>query len=148
MNPYFDTGVLLKLYTAEPESPRVQAFVRRRAQAIRITDLHRVECVSAFRLKEFRGECAAEESSRALGLIAADLRSGVLRIVALDWNAVWQECRVLAETHAAKTGCRTLDTLHVASALRLGARDLVTSDRRQAVLAQKVGLHPMDPTLG
>lgn len=148
MNTYFDTGVLLKLYTAEPESPSVQAFVHRRAQAIRISDLHRVECVSALRLKEFRGECAEEQSSQALALLADDLRSGVLRMVALDWNAVWQECQSLAEAHAAKTGCRTLDTLHVASALRLGARELATSDQRQAALARKVGLRPMDPTHG
>jgi len=39
MNGYYDTGLLLKLYTAEPESPAVQAFVHSRAQSLQITGL-------------------------------------------------------------------------------------------------------------
>ena len=35
MNSYYDTGLLLKLYTAEPEAPAMQAFVHHQAQAIR-----------------------------------------------------------------------------------------------------------------
>ena len=38
MNGYYDTGLLLKLYTAEPESPAVQAFVHSRAQSLQITE--------------------------------------------------------------------------------------------------------------
>lgn len=146
MNDYYDTGLLLKLYTAEPESPAVQAFVHHRAQAIQITDLHHAECVSALRLKQFRGECTATEATRALQLLEDDLRAGVLRMVAVEWSQVWKECRSLAEAHAARTGCRTLDALHVASALVLGAREFITSDHRQTACASKAGLAITDPT--
>ena len=146
MNGYYDTGLLLKLYTAEPESPAVQAFVHSRAQSLQITGLHHAECVSALRLKEFRGECTATEATGALKLLDDDLRAGVLRMVAVEWNQVWKQCRCLAEVHAAHTGCRTLDALHVASALVLGAREFITSDHRQSACAIRAGLSVTDPT--
>lgn len=146
MNCYFDTGLLLKLYTAEAESPSVQRFVLQRGEALRITDLHHAECVSALRLKQFRGECSPAEATGALELVTDDLRSGVLQMVAVEWNLVWNRCRSLAETHTAQTGCRTLDALHVASGLVLGAREFITSDQRQTALAAKAGLLVTDPT--
>ena len=145
MSVYYDTGLLLKLYTAEAESPVVQAFVHHRAQAISITDLHLAECVSAFRLKQFRGECTATEATHAIRLIDEDLRSGVLRMMAVEWTQVWMECRALAESHAALTGCRTLDALHVASARVLGIREFITSDVSQTALAIKAGMDVRNP---
>ena len=146
MTAYFDTGILIKLYTVETESRAVQDFVRHRGEPLRITDLHRAECASALRLKAFRGECTESESTDALKLIAGDLRTGILRMVAVDWNAAWEQCSRLTEQHAATTGARTLDTLHLACAAQLGATELVTSDRRQAALATLAGLKPVDPT--
>lgn len=146
MKTYYDTGVLLKLYTAEPESPAVEAFVRSRADPIRLAEIHRAECVSALRLKLFRGECTAAQSERAIALIASDLRSGALRMVAVDWDLAWCHCRDLSAEHAAATGVRTLDALHVACAMLLGVGEFVTSDRRQSALAAKVGLKAVDPT--
>jgi predicted nucleic acid-binding protein len=146
MNGCYDTGVLLKLYTAELESPAVQAFVHYRAQAIQFTELHHAECVSALCLKQFRGECTATEVTGALKLLEDDLRAGVLLRVALEWNQVWKQCRCLTEAHAALTGCRTLDAIHVACALVLGAREFITSDYRQPPFAIMAGLSVTDPT--
>lgn len=146
MTSYFDTGVLLKLYTAEPDSPKVERFVLRRGQPLHLTDLHRAEIASAFRLKQFRGEGTARQVSNALALVESDIRTGALRIVAIDWPAVWLACRDLSDKHAAKIGCRTLDTLHVACALALGATEFITTDRRQAKLAMRAGLSVIEPT--
>ena len=146
MTTYYDTGVLLKLYTAELESPAVEAFVRGRREAIGLTGLHRAECVAALRLKQFRRECTMLEATRALDLQSEDLRNGVLQLVAMGWDAAWDRCFSLAGLHASKTGCRTLDTLHVASALVLQASAFVTTDKRQTDLAQRAGLKVLDPT--
>jgi predicted nucleic acid-binding protein len=43
--------------------------------------------------------------------------------------------------HVPVTGTRTLDTLHVAAALALGAKEFWTFDDRQAKLATAVGLN-------
>ncbi len=53
MNTYYDTGILLKLCTEEPESPAVRDFVTGRGEPIRVSELRLAECVSALRLKQF-----------------------------------------------------------------------------------------------
>jgi hypothetical protein len=49
-------------------------------------------------------------------------------------------CAQLAQRYAARIGVRTLDTLHVASALELKAKQFWTFDARQAKLAVAAGL--------
>lgn len=142
---YCDTGVLLKLYTVEEGADAVRAWVVRCGEALVFTTLHRSECVSALRLKVFRGECDWEQSAAALAALDDDVDAGVLRPTALDWDAVWERAERLARAHAAGTGCRTLDTLHVASALQLDAQEMVTRDQRQAALARTAGLAVVNP---
>jgi predicted nucleic acid-binding protein len=145
MTRYYDTGILLKLYTEEEGSERVRLWVVRRREALVFTALHRAECVSALRLKVFRGECRAEQSDAALAHLDEDAAAGVLRRTALDWDAAWEQAGILSRASAAETGCRTLDALHVACALQLGVREIVTRDSRQAALARKAGLKATNP---
>jgi len=49
-------------------------------------------------------------------------------------------CADLARRYGPKLGTRTLDSLHVASALELKAGQFWTFDERQAKLAKAVGL--------
>lgn len=142
---YYDTGILLKLYTTEPESAAVQEFVTDRGQALAVTELHLTEATSALRLKEFRGECSSDQAVAALGLIDADLRDRVLRRIAVDWADLWSHCRTLARAETGRHGTRTLDTLHVACALHLDAGEFVSSDTRQVALARACGLAVVDP---
>ena len=143
---YFDTGLLLKLYTEEAESDRVRTFVVQRAEPVPFHSLHRSECASALHLKAFRGECTVSQANRALEDIQEDIRNGVLRRIRPEWDEVWDRCHELARAHAAATGCRTLDTLHVACAMEAGFREFATSDKRQSALAERIGLRVIDPT--
>lgn len=145
MSLYYDTGLLLKLYTNERDSEAVRRFVVRHREALAFTPLHHSECVSALRLKCFRGEAGEEEVAGALRDIETDVAAGILRTVPVDWDAAWLRCRILSDGHAAITGCRTLDALHVACASLLGADQLVTADARQASLARKAGLRAVNP---
>lgn len=52
----------------------------------------------------------------------------------------FERCVQLAQQYASRVALRTLDTLHVASALELGAERFWTFDDRQAKLARAVGL--------
>lgn len=146
MTTYFDTGILLKLYTGEKESEPVERFVHSRGKKLSITDLHISESVSALKLRVFRKECHEEEAAAGIELILDDLKSGVLEIVEVDWNHVWLECRLLSDKFASTSGVRTLDALHVAVARLAGAKEFVTSDSRQADLAARIGLLVIDPT--
>lgn len=142
---YYDTGLLLKLYTNERDSEAVRKFVVRRREALAFTPMHHAECVSALRLKCFRGEAGEEEVAGALRDIESDVASGVLRAAPVDWDGAWHRCRILSDAHAAATGCRTLDALHVACALLLGAEELATGDSRQEALGRKAGLRVVNP---
>lgn len=146
MKSYYDTGILLKLYTAEADSVRVQQFVQKRNERLCVTDIHVAECISALRLKVFRQECRADQSSAAISLIKEDLKSGVLVLVDVNWSQVWEGCRLLADQFASLTGARTLDTLHVSVAQVLEAEEFITSDQRQIHLARQVGMTVFDPT--
>lgn len=142
---YYDTGVLLKLYTVEEGADEVREWVVRGGEALVFTSLHRSECVSVLRLKVFRGEGRLEQSAAALAALDEDVDAGVLRPTALDWDAVWERAERLARAHGATTGCRTLDMLHVASALQLDVQEMVTRDQRQAALAGMAGLLVVNP---
>lgn len=142
---YYDTGILLKLYTPERESKRVRDFVVGRGRAIRITDLHVCEAVSAFRLNEFRGECTTQQATEAIAAIEEDIRARTLRLATLDWPSAWMRCQMLAQSFAGRTGVRTLDTLHVACALTLRVGEFIASDRRQLALARASGLKATNP---
>ncbi len=50
------------------------------------------------------------------------------------------EAERLSALYSEKLGTRSLDILHVASALVLGSTSFVTFDRRQAALARASGL--------
>ena len=145
MSAYYDTGVLLKLYTEELDSEAAREFVTRRKAALCLTELHRSECVNALQLKRFRGECTEVQAAQALADVEEDLRAGVLRMAGLDWDAAWRSCRTLSLAHALRTGCRTLDALHVAGALQLGCREFVTADARQGALARACRLKVINP---
>ncbi|MEX2606386.1 MAG: type II toxin-antitoxin system VapC family toxin [Kiritimatiellia bacterium] len=147
MTGYYDTGILVKLYTVEPESAAVQAYVMHQAGPIPFHALHHSEIASAFHLKAFRGECSSAQANRALTDVEEDRRSGILLQQRPDWEKIWEKCLELSCAHAASTGCRTLDTLHVACAVELGYREFVTSDQRQAALAERLGITVCDPTV-
>lgn len=145
MTTYFDTGLLLKLYTWEPASESVEAFVKRRRRPVPVHALHLAEMTSALRLKQFRGECRAEEADRALACIDEDLEAGILKAVPLEWDEAWRLGRDLARLHADTAGCRTLDALHVACAILLRSGEFATSDARQASLARRCKLQVVNP---
>lgn len=147
MNSYYDTGIFLKLYTAEPESFAIQEFVHAQGERITLTDLQISESISALRLKTFRKECGEEESTAAIDLLKNDVREGIVKIADVDWHHAWLECRMISEQFASRTGARTLDALHVAVARILGAKQFLTSDKRQSDLAVYMGFPVINPSL-
>ena len=80
------------------------------------------------------------EAERMATDLASDLKAGVLEIVEVDWAAVHQQAEELSGRHTEKDGHRFADMLHVATALRLEAREFLTFDENQKKLAQAEGM--------
>ena len=145
MAAYLDTGLLLKIYVSEPDSAKVLALSQSLTGPIVLTRFQRAELVNALRCKEGRLEMTAADVAKALVDMRADLRSGFLVLREPDWNRVFAGTVRLSTAHAAKTLCRTLDAIHVATALHLGAREFATTDKRQSALATAAGLKVLSP---
>jgi predicted nucleic acid-binding protein len=78
-------------------------------------------------------------SSEVTAHSAMTLRDGVIIVEGMS-DVVHKEAKRIASKWSAKLGTRTLDNLHVASALALQADALITFDQRQRTLAGAVGL--------
>jgi predicted nucleic acid-binding protein len=63
----------------------------------------------------------------------------------LLWRAALDRAAELSRTFSRKFGTRSLDVIHVASALEMKFRSFVTFDRRQQNLAKAVGLKVVAP---
>jgi hypothetical protein len=105
-----------------------------------LTHLHRVELTTAWHLKVFRRELRLATILQALADLEHDVDAGVWEGPAYDLGDVYARAEHLARRHTAVLGTRSLDILHVAAALALGATRFITSDRRQASLARTADL--------
>jgi predicted nucleic acid-binding protein len=140
MSAYFDSSIITKWYLPEADSAAALRIRARHEPPVVLTHLHRVELTTAWHLKVFRRELRLETVVQALADLEQDVETGVWEPPAYDLGDVHSRAEHLARRHAAVLGTRTLDILHVAAALALGATRFVTSDRRQASLAKAARL--------
>jgi predicted nucleic acid-binding protein len=140
VSSYADTGVLCSLYAPDVHTRRVVARMRRQTQPLPFTWLHQLELRNALRLRVFRKEIAVAQREASLNMMLADLAAGVLAVASPTLSDVMTEAERLSAVHSEKLGTRSLDILHVASALVLGSAAFLTLDRRQAALARASGL--------
>ena|SRR5215211_8417213 len=138
---YVDTGILVKLYSAEVNSAEAVALVARYAPPLPLTIWQELELRTALRVRLFRKEITCSALDDALERVNEDLNEGRWERPAVDLPEVHRRAERLSAEYAAEIGCRTLDTLHVAAALTVNVRDLVTFDRRQQTLGKRVGLN-------
>ena len=137
---YFDSGVLLKLYLPEPNAMQAVTLVREVSSSPVLTPLHLLEMRSAIRQKQGRKEVTDTECQILLSDFNQDLTSGFYVRVAPSWDDIFARAEMLSSQHTVSTLCRTLDTLHVALALELGATEFCTFDQRQVAMARLAGL--------
>ncbi|MGH7859736.1 MAG: type II toxin-antitoxin system VapC family toxin [Candidatus Binatia bacterium] len=143
MKVYFDSSALVAVYVTEAHSERARRKLRRQG-AVPWTPLHDVEVSNALRLLRGRGQIDDTELEGLLGHVAEDLQKGRLAPPAIDLGGVFRRAATLSEKHASGTLARTLDILHVAAALEIGSKTVVSGDGRQIALANLAGLRTFD----
>lgn len=104
-----------------------------------LTSFCQLEITNAVELRVFRHEITATDAKHVLANLAGDVASGFLRSTPTP-TAVYDQAVRLSRRHTAALGNRTLDILHVASALVLGLPAIYTFGRRQAQLSRAAGL--------
>ena len=142
---YVDPSALLKLYLHEPQSRAMAAWRTKVSGPLAVTPHGRVELINGLSLAAHRGFLTAETHQAALAALDDDFEQGRYRSADLLWRAVLKRSAELSREHTPALGTRSLDVLHVASAVELGAKRFVTFDERQGRLAAAVGLKLVVP---
>lgn len=136
---YFDTSVLVKRYTKERGSSRARTLLRtNRLLSSAITP---VEAVSVFNRRRAAGDLREADFDAIMARFTKDRAY---------WELIAVSATVLdqAEDVIARAGVRTLDAVHLASAvvfanavgLALGSVPFITADVRQRDAAGSLGL--------
>ena len=139
MNAYADTSFLISLYGRDPHSPAALAEVSRRQPIFVLTSFGEAEFANAVELRLFHKDWTPAEARGVRKEFLEDLRRGILRIEELPAE-VYALARTISRRHTAKMGTRTLDVIHIASALLLRPSVFYSFDERQRRLAGAEGL--------
>ena len=137
---YVDTSVIVKLYVKEEYSRDTSISLKENNEAIPLTRFNELELKNAIHLKQFRAEITLDETRLIMSRFEEHEKSGIYYRPQLDWSAVFIHAIDLSKKHSASIGLRSLDILHVASALSINADRLLTLDDRQTKLGALAGL--------
>ena len=150
MRAYADTSFVVPLLgPGAGTGEAVDAYRRLRKPPLFFTRFHEAEVMNALRLRVFiegrEGKAAQRvvvrrEQAAALARLKHYHTLGVLRRAAVEWDEVLDRVIELSEAHTERAGCRTLDVIHVVTALLLESEVFLTGDARQARVAEAEGL--------
>ena len=146
MNTFADTSLLCALYRVQDNSPVAYKLAEGIKEPIAVSSLVLFEFRQSVRLQAFRFTkdrtqgYSPREAARVLETLQANLEGGALVVAPADWPEVHSLAEQLSAQHTAAIGNRSLDILHVATALHLGAKQFLTFDAQQAALAKAAGL--------
>ena len=121
MHAYFDSAIIVKLYVKEATSPDAIRLVGAYLAPYCLTQWQALEVKNAIRLKAFRKEISAAEMSQSIGAFEQDVAMGRWQRPLHTAATVEQKAEELSASHSAILGCRTLDIIHVAAAVVIGA---------------------------
>jgi predicted nucleic acid-binding protein len=137
---YPDSSFLVSLVCQDSNSAKAGACMIRMQAPLLFTPLHRNESRNALRNAAARGLITENDRRGAFRQLDQDLRDGLLVHTLAEWTDILRRADELSEKHAAVSGQRTIDLLHVAFALECGARIFLSFDNRQCSLAEAAGL--------
>jgi len=118
-----DSSVVLSRYLSEPRSREANALITEASTIVACRVLH-IEVMRGLSFIE-----SSVERATAQMAFAEDWR----RLIVLELDGQMAD---LASTIAASTSVRTLDSLHIATAILASADAFITFDRRQADAAR------------
>jgi predicted nucleic acid-binding protein len=134
-----DSSLLVSLYVRDGNSLAAGERMSVRPE-VWLTPLNRSELEHAIYRYVYRRRFGDFEALLAWQKFEVDCAIGIWSIVPFPEGA-WMRSIELARQYGPLLGMRTLDSLHVACALELGAERFWTFDERQAKLAEMVGLN-------
>jgi predicted nucleic acid-binding protein len=140
MVAFADTGFIVSLYLSESTSAQARAAIQAAPAALPLTPLILLELRNAFNRSVQQQRITLAQRDALWQDVEADIASGFLVPTPVASDEVHQKARQLSDHHTPVLGTRSLDLLHVAAALLLGARDFFSFDDRPRKAATHEGL--------
>lgn len=146
MRCYPDTSFLCALYRLQTNSPQAAAYFASMSGPLEVTTLLLFEFRQAirFQIRLHRGDPTRgypkAQGFKMLSDLKSDLVSGDVIVVPAPWPQVHLAGERLSELYTDAGGHRTMDILHVATAIEIGAGAFLTFDTNQKKLAEAEGL--------
>ena len=143
---FADTSLLYALYRPQDNSPDADRLVKKKVEPLHVSSLVLFEFrqsarFQAFRFSKDRTEgFSKQEAQRMLDTLQTNITAGRIVVSPVEWQDVHSIAEKLSARHTMTGGHRTLDVLHVATAIHLKAREFLTFDGNQAALANAVEL--------
>jgi len=146
MHAYPDTSFLCAIYRSQDNSAIAAGYFSAMSGPLEVTSLLLYEFRQAvrFQIRLHRHHPAKgyprPEGIKMLMDLKTDLVSGAVVIVPGPWPLVHRAAERLSELYTDAHGHRSMDILHVATAIELGAKEFLTFDANQKKLAEAEGL--------
>ncbi|HLY63740.1 MAG TPA: type II toxin-antitoxin system VapC family toxin [Terriglobia bacterium] len=139
MIAYADTSFLVSLFRLDANSMRATSAINRLKPNLLLTPLGGLEIINALELQIFRKETTRIQANAAKAVLAENTASGFFVLQSMPEN-VYIRAEQIARRYGSRLGVRTLDILHVTSAVLLRPEMFISFDLRQLKLARACGL--------
>lgn len=140
MSYYLDTSAILKLYKNESFSDELSCWVREQEIPIFLSPFQELEFKNAIMLNVFHKNIDLATGERILKWFSDDIKNGVYNKKSVQYSAIFSRAQKVALKWTRTVGSRSLDIIHVGTALELEHKVFVTFDLRQAEIVRKTGL--------
>ena len=140
MKTYADTSFLVSLYLDDDHTEAANSWMKRRAEPLPFTPLHRHEFRNAIRLAVWRKQIDGAQRREFFRLMDEDLKAGYLERHAVVWTDAFREAERIGAAQAEQTGVRAADLLHIGIASLLETKEFLTFDTTQRKAAMGAGL--------
>ena len=144
---YWDTACVLKLYTTEPDSAAYLRLAEQSTEPVASSEILGVELAFALHQKELRGELKPGGAERLRQQFMTDVAAGRWLLAPVGTDVLTRAIHIAQKCFHRRPplSLRTLDGIHLATALVLKARHVVSTDQRLRQTAVLLGLTLLSP---
>ena len=138
---YADSSFVVSIYrTTEGISGKARRQIKLAPGPVILSPLSLLEIRNAFNMAIGRGEIGEAEREAVLADIERQIAAGFFRMADVSQADIYAKARELSDRHTPAMLTRSLDLMHVATALLSKARVFLSTDNRQRKAAKAEGL--------
>ena len=138
---YADSGFLVSLYRpTEGLSRTARRTIKQSPGAVILSPLSLLEIRNALNMAIRRGEMGETERDAILVDIRRQLEVGYFRLAEVSQSEIYAKASELSDRNTPGIGTRSLDLMHVATALLCRAQRFLSTDTRQREAAKAEGM--------